>query len=375
MLVASAAHHGSGDGQFAACVAADAAVLLAHAGNSGIEHALDDRLPAFLALLGQNPSARRAVCSDARRQAGSLILVEAVELAVASHRISYPEDSPAEAVEVIRNYFVVPEDNPGRLSNMDWAVSPSSADPTERAYALVLQAESGDLAAALDYLSQATDADGAAAPELEVAALLRADHHPEVLLNARSLQVASWLHNAALREQLGEVVHTSLRITEARYNGQEVSGHRWTPGSMPLRDALRSVSAESCQAIGLDPWVPFVEIQMAHALARANELPPGAGLLPPGSGPLDSQVPVSLNHLTQLWRVTQADTLNNAHHFYRYRPAEADRPGPPRSAAASSRAQSVLHHPAFARAERPSPAALTTTVSMPQERDGKGPSR
>lgn len=266
LLAASAEHHAGGDGRLAACLAADAAVLLAAAGCNDIEHALDDRLPLYLVALGESATSwRQSVCSDAR----------------------------------------------------------SAADPT-----------SGDA--------------------------FTSAHHPALLRNTQPSEWTPWLYEDGLRETLGAVVHRSLQAAEERY---APAGERpWRPGRMALADAVGNTSTDSCRAAGLAPmWVPFVEVQMAHALARANELPPGSGILPPGSGPLDSRIPQSLENLAQLWAVTQADTLNNAHHFYRY--------SPPRPAAEEHSDADNRSARALAAAARPGLPPTAPTDPQPLAKD------
>jgi len=98
----------------------------------------------------------------------------------------------------------------------------------------------------------------------------------------------------------------------------------WAAGQMPLPKTVNSVSHLSCLAAGLDPsWAPFVEVQMTHAIARANELPPGTHTLPPASEPLEGRVPDSWRDAAELWTVTRSDTVGNAHYLYRYRSASA----------------------------------------------------
>ncbi|MFJ5927997.1 hypothetical protein ACIQF6_35920 [Kitasatospora sp. NPDC092948] len=83
--------------------------------------------------------------TTAPRPAG---LAEAIEAAAADQRSNYPELSNAEAVELIRHYFVL-EDGPDGAVGGAWGVSAVSADPLQQAYARVLQATPEELASAL----------------------------------------------------------------------------------------------------------------------------------------------------------------------------------------------------------------------------------
>lgn len=100
-----------------------------------------------------------------------------------------------------------------------------------------------------------------------------------------------------------------------------------------------------CREAGLDPqhWQPFVEVQMAHVVAQANELPKGAG-------PLDDRIPSYMAHLRRLEPITIADTLFIAHADFTH-----TLPDPP-GAVASCRAGA-------ARAARPTGG--TTAVPAP----------
>lgn len=217
VLAASAAHHSRFSPQLAPTVAADAAFLLAHAADPGIEHALDGRLPPLLAKLDAAPAHLREEVFNAAKRAAA---------------------TPRPAL-----------DTAGRA--------------------------------------------------------------PVTRLGLRH-QGDSWLRDEGLRERLGAAVRSSLQFAEARYTGEHQPGARWTPGTMPLRQAFQQVSANGCRAGGLHrSWVPFVEVQMAHVVARANELPVG-------SGPLDERIPACLVDLARLEAITQADILNNAHYYYRY---------------------------------------------------------
>ncbi|MGA5704496.1 hypothetical protein [Peterkaempfera bronchialis] len=117
----------------------------------------------------------------------------------------------------------------------------------------------------------------------------------------------SWLHDNELRELLGAAVHTGLELAELRYTGRD-GPDGWKPGTVTIAEAFAEVAAEMCTQARLDPrhWQPFVEVQMAHAVAGANELPLDAGLL-------DDRIPAYMADLMRLEAITVADTLYIAH--------------------------------------------------------------
>ncbi|MFF2657348.1 hypothetical protein ACFVUH_08275 [Kitasatospora sp. NPDC058032] len=119
----------------------------------------------------------------------------------------------------------------------------------------------------------------------------------------------SWLHDNELRERLGSAVRAGLQSAEQRFTGQDRPGAAWTPATRPIWDAVTGVSATATRGAGLTPgWSTFVEIQMIHAIARANDLPSAAG-------PLDDRIPARIRQLPTFGVVAQADILHNAHHY------------------------------------------------------------
>ncbi|KQV20910.1 MULTISPECIES: hypothetical protein [unclassified Kitasatospora] len=266
-LDASADQHSRSGPDLASVVAADAAFLLAHAADHGIEHALDGRLPQTLVALDR---------------------------ASARHR---------DAV---------------------FAAAKRAADPTPT----------------LGTRSRSP----AARPGIP---------RPS----------GSWLRDEQLRELLGAVVHSSLQLSEKRYTGRD-EHEQWIPGGRTLPEALRNVSAEMCRAADLDPgWTPFVEVQVAHAVARANELPHGAG-------PLDDRIPAYMTHLARLEPITQADTLAIAALDFRYRHPASDPASLEHPDARSTRALSALLSTA-----RRSPLPATATGLPARTRTAPDPAR
>ncbi|MGW2542102.1 hypothetical protein ACWC5I_14835 [Kitasatospora sp. NPDC001574] len=119
----------------------------------------------------------------------------------------------------------------------------------------------------------------------------------------------SWLHQNELRERLGAAVVDGLQSAEKRFTGQDRPGAAWTPATRPIWDAVSGVSAAATRRAGLTPsWSTLVEIQMIHAIARANDLPSAAG-------PLDDRIPASIRQLPTFGAVTQADILYAAHGY------------------------------------------------------------
>ncbi|MFE4514045.1 hypothetical protein ACFRMQ_07585 [Kitasatospora sp. NPDC056783] len=166
----------------------------------------------------------------------------------------------------------------------------------------------------------------------------------------------SWPADDALREQLVYAVHTGLRLAEMRYTGTEVSDDRWKPGAVSLPEALHGVSAEACRLFDLDPpWVPFVDVQVAHAVARGNELPIGAG-------PLDERIPSYMAHVVRLEPITQADTLSVARMDFATRSLEeaAGGPGQALSARAVAARPTQDHAPV---GHAPEPGVTSTGIA------------
>ncbi|MER6398512.1 hypothetical protein ABT263_21030 [Kitasatospora sp. NPDC001603] len=156
----------------------------------------------------------------------------------------------------------------------------------------------------------------------------------------------SWLHDIGLHELLGYAVRQGLFRTENRYTGRDRHRDYWFPGARRLPDALHGVGPEICRATTLElGWAPFVEIQMVHAISRANGLPLAAG-------PLDPRIPAFMQDLDRREAISQADILDNAYRLADHAlpvpdPGDGDRP----RTSTSARAQAALASPA-----RPAPA-------------------
>ncbi|MGW2544719.1 hypothetical protein ACWC5I_28535 [Kitasatospora sp. NPDC001574] len=154
----------------------------------------------------------------------------------------------------------------------------------------------------------------------------------------------SWLHDNDLRERLGSAVLAALQSAEHRFTGQDRPGAAWTPATRPVWDAVSGVSATLTRQAGLTPsWSTLVEIQMIHAIARANDLPPDAG-------PLDDRIPAHIRQLPRLEAVAQADILYNAHYYLTPHTLPAT---PARTQAATTR---TLPAPRSARSQNTDPA-------------------
>ncbi|MGW4692431.1 hypothetical protein ACWEO1_08640 [Kitasatospora cineracea] len=257
----------------------------------------------------------RDLLHDVRHLVRRRTLADAITVAAGHH--SHGDQALAHAAEADAVFLIAHAADPAIHQALDGRLPPllSALDHQEpdRLVALITQAQQA--ATAVPILTAS-----ATSPRLP---LTPADR-------------TSWLHDNELRELLGAAVYTGLQTAELRFTGQETSDV-WKPGTVPIAKALAKVAAETCSLAGLDhrDWQLFVEIQMAHVIARANELPPGAG-------PLDDRIPAYMAHLKKLEDITVADTLYIAHADFGYvlhDPPKASTS--PRVLAASSRRASA----------------------------------